>query len=94
MEKRCASLFCRAARRVNIPNFLDFIFYSTLLSLHNIIDGREKLRPPSGYLSVRRSLDVHGESETPSTFCTPTSSSFVSPCGLGEGERKFTESLL
>lgn len=41
MEKRCASLFCRAARRVNIPNFLDFIFYSTLLSLHNIIDGRE-----------------------------------------------------
>lgn len=33
--------FCRAARRVNIPNFLDFIFYSTLLNLHNIIDGRE-----------------------------------------------------
>lgn len=41
MEKRCASFFCRAARRMNIPNFLDFIFYSALLSLHNIIDGRE-----------------------------------------------------
>ena len=37
------------------------------------MDGRP--RPSSGYLSVRRSLDVHGESETTSTS--------------GEGERKF-----
>ena len=41
MEKRCVSFFCRAARRMNIPNFLGFIFYSALLNLHNIIDGRE-----------------------------------------------------
>lgn len=31
--------------------------------------------------------------ETPSTLCTPTSSPFVSPCGLGEGERKVAESF-
>ena len=79
MEKRCASFFYRAARRLNIPNFLDFIFYSALLSLHNIIDGRETAATIR--LSVgSSSLDVHGESETLSTS--------------GEGERKFTESLL
>ena len=61
MEKRCASLFCRAARRVNIPNFLDFIFYSTLLSLHNIIDGREtaaNLRLSVGSEVTGRVLEV------------------------------------
>ena len=47
-----------------------------------------------GCPSVRRSLDVHGKSGTPSTLCTPTSSSFVSPCGLGEGEHKFIFNLV
>ena len=37
-----------------------------------------------GCPSVLRLLDVCGESETPSTLCTPTPSSFVSHCGLGK----------
>ena len=54
-----------------------------------VIDGRETT---ANLRLFRRLLDVYGESETTSTLCTPTSSSFVSPCGLGEGERKFAES--
>ena len=54
-----------------------------------VIDGRETA---ANLRLFRRLLDVYGESETTSTLCTPTSSSFVSPCGLGEGERKFAES--
>ena len=44
------------------------------------LDGRP--RPTVGCPSVRKLLDVYGELETPSTLCTPTSSSFVSPCGV------------
>ena len=54
-----------------------------------VIDGRETT---ANLRLFRRLLDVYGKSETTSTLCTPTSSSFVSPCGLGEGERKFAES--
>ena len=69
------------------------------------MDGR--LRSTFGCPSVRKLPYVYEELETPSTLCTPTSSSFVSPCGLGdnsercsslperkahEGEHKFTES--
>ena len=69
------------------------------------MDGR--LRSAFGCPSVRKLPYVYEELETPSTLCTPTSSSFVSPCGLGdnsercsslperkahEGEHKFTES--
>lgn len=46
-----------------------------------------------GCPSVRRLLDVYWESETTSTFCTPALPSFVSHCGLGEDERKFTKSF-
>lgn len=54
------------------------------------MDGR--LRSTFGCPSVRKLPYMYEELETPSTLCTPTSSSFVSPCGLGEGEHKFTES--
>ena len=37
---------------------------------------------PSDIMVVK----VYGEPETPSTLYTPTSSSFVSPCGLGTSE--------
>lgn len=47
-----------------------------------------------GCPSILRLLDVYGESETQSTLCTPASPSFVSPCGLGEGERKFIFNLV
>ena len=47
-----------------------------------------------GCPSVLRLLDVCGESETQSTLFPPTSSSLVSPCGLGEGERKFIFNLV
>ena len=56
------------------------------------MDGRP--RPTFGCLSVRRLLDVYVELETPSTLCTPTLSSFVNPCGLGEGEPKFIFNLV
>ena len=32
------------------------------------------------------------EPETPSALCTPTSSSFASPCGLGASEHKLAAS--
>ena len=37
---------------------------------------------------------MYVELETTSTLCTPTLSSFVSPCGLGKGERKFIFNLV
>ena len=62
---------------------------------YSSMDGRPRPGLPSGKdcckqsdpeqfgcPSVRRLLDVYGELETPSTLCTPTPSSFVSPCGL------------
>ena len=90
---------------------------------YSSMDGRPRPGLPSGKdcckqsdpeqfgcPSVRRLLDVYGELETPSTLCTPTPSSFVSPCGLcdnseqssslpdsltlNEGERKFIFNLV
>ena len=56
--------------------------------------GKQSDPEQFGCPSVLRLLNVYGESETPSTLCTPTPSSFVSPCGLGEGERKFIFNLV
>ena len=45
--------------------------------------GRPTLSCPSDITIVK----AYGESETPSTLCTPTTSSFVSPSGLGTREQ-------